>query len=137
MDHRIGTLMEMIDQQNETLAKVIDERDALRAEITNLANWIQCDDNALMTLQKIYRDPTVHQSLRARSAASALGWELAKPPSVSLNFNIGEELKQARMKVMEDIRLHGPRPRPPCPTNGKPPPFIDHDDTDQDDPDAA
>jgi hypothetical protein len=129
MDHRIGTLMDMIDQQNETLAKVIAERDALRDEIKSLINWIQSDQDALTTLQRIYSDASKRDSERLRAASAAIGYEVAKPISASvvIGVNFAERLREERLKVMN---------MPPkslswdIPTNGKPPPIIDQDGDD-------
>jgi hypothetical protein len=74
-------------------------------EIDSLVAWAETDVDALMALQAIYRNPNTPEGNRLKAAAAALGFERAKPPSMTVVapvklFDILEE-KRRRQRVIE------------------------------------
>jgi hypothetical protein len=53
-------------------------------EIDSLVAWAETDVDALMALQAIYRNPNTPEGNRLKAAAAALGFERAKPPSMTM-----------------------------------------------------
>jgi hypothetical protein len=84
--------MAEIDRQRAVIARQ-------QMEIDHLVAWAASDRDALMTLQAIYRNPNTPEGNRLKAASAALGFELAKPPSLSVVapvklFDILEEKKR-------------------------------------------
>jgi hypothetical protein len=93
--HDPKQLLDIIDQQNTALEKLIAERDELRALLE--ANGVKLD--ALTCLQRVYNNPKAGETNRIKAAAAAIGFER---PKVSLSVRIGpailgERLDSARM----------------------------------------
>jgi hypothetical protein len=96
------------------------EIDRLRAlvgrkdqELDVLVGWIAGDQDALGALQSVYADPRSKTGDKVRSAAAALPFERAKPPSTAVVLNFGDVLQQARLRHMERERerlLRGEKP---------------------------
>jgi hypothetical protein len=104
-----AALHEVMDEND----RLRTERDELRAEIDTLVNWIQCDQDALMALQLIYRDPKMHQADRIKAAASAIGYERAKPASVVVQVDFRERVRAARLRQLELDRAEWAKLEPP------------------------
>jgi hypothetical protein len=90
---------------------MLDENDALRAELTQLraenqrlVDWINGDADALTTLQRTYLDPKTSTSDRIKAAGAAIAYER---PKLSVQVHVGpaqlgERLDQAKaMKTIE------------------------------------
>jgi hypothetical protein len=60
--------------------RTINARQAM--EIEHLVAWASSDLDALMILQAIYRNPNTPEGNRLKAAATALGFERSKPPSM-------------------------------------------------------
>jgi hypothetical protein len=107
-----------IAELDRALHTMLDENDALRAELAQLrdenkrlVDWINDDADALTTLQRTYLDPKTSTTDRIKAAASAIAYERPKL-SVSVHVGpavLGERLDQA--KAMKTVN---------------PPPLIEH-----------
>jgi hypothetical protein len=90
-------LLEVITEQNKVLADVIAERDDLRQHLENLAPGAP---DALACLRRVYNDPKMKEAERVKAAAAAIGYERAKPASVSVVIDFKERVRTARLKQL-------------------------------------
>src|SRR3974390_536261 len=74
-----------IAQYDSALHQMLDENEALRAQLAQLrdenkqlVDWIMGDRDALVCLQSIYNDHGVDQSSRIKAAAAAIAFERPK-----------------------------------------------------------
>jgi hypothetical protein len=100
-----------IAQYDSALHQMLDENEALRAqlaqlrsEIDRLVSWINGDRDALTCLQAIYNNPGTDEGSRIKAASAAIGYERAKL-SVSVQVTgpavLGERLD--RTKTMKTV----------------------------------
>jgi hypothetical protein len=100
-----------IAELDSALHTMLDENDALRAELAQLraevkrlVDWINGDSDALTTLQRTYLDPRTTTADRIKAAGAAIAYERPKL-SVQLHVGpavLGERLDQAKtMKMIE------------------------------------
>jgi hypothetical protein len=94
-------LLGVIAEQNKVLEQVIAERDDLRQHLENLAPDAP---DAHACLRRIYNDPRAKESERGKAAAAAIGYEKAKPTSVSVVIDFKQRVYEGRMKAMERDR---------------------------------
>jgi len=90
-------LLGVIAEQNKVLEQVIAERDDLRQHLENLAPDAP---DAHACLRRIYNDPRAKESERGKAAAAAIGYEKAKPTSVSVVIDFKQRVYEGRMKAM-------------------------------------
>src|SRR6516165_2731233 len=90
-------LLGVIAQQNQVLEQVIAERDDLRQHLENLAPGAP---DALACLRRVYNDPKMKEAERVKAAAAAIGYERAKPASVSVIIDFKERVRTARLKQL-------------------------------------
>jgi hypothetical protein len=98
------------EQLNQALHTMLDENDALRAELATVKGRLDAltsafDDNgALGVLQRIAHDASMPADLRVKAATAAVGYEKAKPPSTSnvKVFSLFHTLEAARLKGIEE-----------------------------------
>jgi hypothetical protein len=90
-----------LDDYEKALHQMLDENQALRAELRTLVDWINGDQDALTTLQGLYLNPDEPASNRIRAAAAAIGYERPKlSASANLLFvDFRERVRQARLKA--------------------------------------
>jgi hypothetical protein len=89
-----------LDDYEKALHQVLDENEALRAEVaklkghlSTLVDWIMGDADALVTLQTVYLNPDEPAANRIKAAAAAIGYErpkLAAPPTWSSSISESE-----------------------------------------------
>jgi hypothetical protein len=61
----------------------------LRDENQRLLSWIMGEEpDALLALQKVYSDPKTSEPNVIKAASAALGYERAKPPTMSVNAGV-------------------------------------------------
>jgi hypothetical protein len=100
-----------IAELDSALHTMLDENDALRAELAQLraenkqlVDWIMGNCDALTTLQRTYLDPKTTTTDRIKAAGAAIAYERTKL-SVQVHVGpalLGERLDQARtMKTIE------------------------------------
>src|SRR6516164_1188378 len=107
----------------KALHQMLDENEALRAEITKLngqlstlVDWIMGDADALTTLQGVYLNPDEPAANRIKAAAAAIGFERPKlTATANLDFvGFRERVRQARLKAvaktLEKTIEHMPEP---------------------------
>jgi hypothetical protein len=83
-DHHTKQLLDLINEQNETIKALADERDKLQAELAAFVTWADSDLDALSYLQRTYCDPSAPRTDRIKSSGIAINFERAKPPSASI-----------------------------------------------------
>lgn len=94
-------LLGIIDEQNQTIKRLVGERDQLRAHLDGLGERL----DALTCLQRAYNDPAVSEANRIKAAAAAIAFERSK---LTLNVRVGpatlgDRLDRA-MKTVEEPR---------------------------------
>jgi hypothetical protein len=97
-EHDAKQLLDVITQQNKVLERVIAERDELRQHLENLAPDAP---DALACLRRVYNDPKAKEVERVKAASAAIGYERAKPASVSVVIDFKERVRAARMRTVE------------------------------------
>jgi hypothetical protein len=95
---KVRQLLDVIGRQNVAIEKLIAERDELRQHLENLAPDAP---DAHACLRRIYNDPEAPRSERGKAAASAIGYEKAKPAQVSVVMDFKERVRTARLRQME------------------------------------
>jgi hypothetical protein len=99
--HDPKQLLDIIDQQNKAIEKLLAERDELRALLE--ANGQKLD--ALTCLQRVYNDPQTDETTRIRAAAAAIGFERPKMPTATLvTIDFRERVRQARLKSLAELK---------------------------------
>ena len=99
----------------KALHQMLDENEALRAEVTKLkeqistlVNWINGDVDALTTLQGLYLSPDEPAANRIKAAAAAIGYErprlTASANLITIDFR--ERVRQARLKADAKLIEH-------------------------------
>ena len=91
----------------KALHQMLDENEALRAEITKLngqlstlVDWIMGDADALTTLQAVYLNSDEPAGNRIKAAAAAIAYERPKLAATGLVvMNFRERVRQARLKA--------------------------------------
>jgi len=100
-----GALHTMLDE-NEALRAELDQ---LRGEIKRLVDWVMGDRDALVCLQSIYNDVGADKGSRIKAAAAAIGYERPKLTfgvQISGPSVLGERLDQSRtMKTVNQPPL--------------------------------
>jgi hypothetical protein len=87
--------MSEIDQ----LRTAIGQKDA---ELDGLVAWIAGDQGALETLQSIYADPRSSKAHKVKAATSAIGYEIAKPASITVQVtDFYEQVRTSRLRTIE------------------------------------
>jgi hypothetical protein len=103
-----------IAELDRALHTMLDENDALRAEVVQLreenkclVEWIMGDADALTTLQRTYLDPATSTSDRIKAAGAAIAYERPKlsiSVSVSGPAVLGDRLDAAKtMKTVNPM----------------------------------
>ena len=96
------TVQEMADVVRRQMA-AIDQLKAENAQLKNelaaLVAWAQCDDDALMVLQKTYSNPNASEDRKLKAATAALPYERAKPAaqSVGVVVSLVEHVRTIRL----------------------------------------
>jgi hypothetical protein len=94
--HDPKVLLDMIDQQNKALEKLLAERDELRALLETNGQRL----DALTCLQRTYNNPQANETNRIKAAAAAIGYELPKKGTTNLVVvDFRERVRQARLKA--------------------------------------
>jgi hypothetical protein len=86
--------MAEIDQ----LRAAIGQKDA---ELDTLVGWIASDAGAHSALQAVYADPRSSPANKVKAAIGAIGFEIAKPTSVTVVIDFKERVHSARMRTLE------------------------------------
>jgi hypothetical protein len=90
--HDPKVLLDMIDQQNKALEKLLAERDELRALLETNGQRL----DALTCLQRTYNNPQANETNRIKAAAAAIGYELPKKGTTNLVVvDFRERVRQA------------------------------------------
>jgi hypothetical protein len=95
---KVRQLLDVIGRQNAAIEKLMAERDELRQHLENLAPGAP---DAHAVLRKIYNDPEAKIAERGKAAASAIGFEKAKPAQVSVVIDFKERVRNARLRQLE------------------------------------
>jgi len=96
-----------LEDYEKALHQMLDENEALRAEIVKLRGdidrllaWINGDADALVTLQGVYLNPDESAANRIKAAAAAIGYERPKLAATNLVVvDFRERVRQARLKA--------------------------------------
>ena len=90
-----------IAELDSALHTMLDENDALRAELAQLRtenqrliDWIMGEADALTTLQRTYLDPKTLTSDRIKAAGAAIAYER---PKLSVQLHVGPALLGDRL----------------------------------------
>jgi hypothetical protein len=87
-----------LDDYEKALHQMLDENEALRAEIAKLKGQLSAD--ALATLQGVYLNPDEPAANRIKAAAAAIGYERPKLAATGLVVvDFRERVRQARLKA--------------------------------------
>jgi hypothetical protein len=102
-EQKLARATDLLQQQSAKIRE-------LEAEIDRLHRVIEGSCDGLMHLQRLYSDPRLPASITMKAASAAVGYERAKPPSVTVNagFSLYDllekkrlERQQARMAVID------------------------------------
>jgi hypothetical protein len=86
--------MTEIDQLRAAISRKDQELDALVA-------WIAGDADAHSALRAIYADPRSSPANKIKAAIGSIGYEIAKPASVSVVVDFKERVQAARSRTLE------------------------------------
>jgi hypothetical protein len=100
-------LLDIIEQQNRALEKVLAERDALRAQLEALGG----KHDALGCLQGVYNNPKTSEANRIKAAAAAIGFER---PKMTVSVRIGPALLGERLDNARVIDVSADKPALPA-----------------------
>ena len=100
-------LLDIIDEQNKALEKLIAERDELRAQLEGLGQQV----DALACLQRVYNNPQASETNRIKAAAAAIGFER---PKMSVSVRIGPALLGERLDSARVIDVSPDQPALPA-----------------------
>jgi hypothetical protein len=86
-------------EEIEKLRSVIKQRDA---ELDALVGWIAGDADAHAALVSVYADPRQSTANKVKAATSAIGYEIAKPASVTIQVtDFYEQVRTSRLRTIE------------------------------------
>jgi hypothetical protein len=93
----------IVQRQTAALKLQMDRIAELEAEVARLNGVISGDCDALLTLQRIYTDPTNPLSVIMKAAGEAVGYERAKPPSVAISAEVSlyDALEKKRLERLQ------------------------------------
>jgi cell division septum initiation protein DivIVA len=88
-----------LEDYEKALHQMLDENEALRAEIAKLKGQLSAD--ALATLQGVYLNPDEPAANRIKAAAAAIGYERPKLAATAslVVVDFRERVRQARLKA--------------------------------------
>jgi len=102
-----------IAELDSALHTMLDENDALRAELAQLRtenqrliDWIMGEADALTTLQRTYLDPKTLTSDRIKAAGAAIAYER---PKLSVQLHVGPALLGDRLDAAKAMKTIDPK----------------------------
>jgi hypothetical protein len=102
-----------IAELDSALHTMLDENDALRAELAQLraenqrlVDWINGDADALTTLQRTYLDPKTSTTDRIKAAGAAIAYER---PKLSVSVHVGPALLGERLDAARAMKTIDPK----------------------------
>jgi hypothetical protein len=98
-----------IAQLESVVREQMGEIDQLRAaigqkdqELDVMVAWIAGDQGALETLQSVYADPRSSKAHKIKAATSAIGFEISKPASITVQVtDFYEQVRTSRLRTIE------------------------------------
>jgi hypothetical protein len=103
--------------QKAEVARLQNETDRQRQEITDLLAFIEGDKDSLSVLQSLYLSPTASESMKLKAAAASIAYEKPKPASTMFRVDIAAEINAGRAKYLKLVEQGTPPPPIECKTN--------------------